>query len=80
MFVQVYETTGNDFVPVFKVYYENGELNLDEVPEKLRESWERFGLIYRNKRLTTEDGEKFLRAVSSELKGSMLRASEVMEE
>lgn len=61
----------------FRVKLNNGEVNLEEVPNSMREAWEKYGIPYKGKLVKPEDGETFLRAVSNDMNGSMVRSDDI---
>jgi hypothetical protein len=79
MYVEVFRTTASGQVPWFKVYYKDGVVNLDEVPEKVKATWQKFGLRYKGKKVMPEDGEDFLRAIARDFNGSMARSNDPIE-
>lgn len=61
----------------FRVKLDNGEVDLSEVPDSMRDVWEKYGIPYRGKVVKPKDGEEFLRAVSTDLNGSMVRSDDI---
>lgn len=79
MYVEVFETTPDGQEPWFRVTYEDGKVDMSEAPEKLQTAWDKYGIPYRGTKVKPDDGEEFLRAVASDLNGSMARSNDVIE-
>jgi hypothetical protein len=77
MYVEVFETTGEGQKLWFKVYTKDGVVDLSEVPKKLKDTWVKYGIPYKGKRVNPYDGEVFLQAVARDMNGSMTRSSDV---
>jgi hypothetical protein len=62
-------------------YEENSDIVMHNVPSKLVNSWERFGIPKGpGKVVKPEDGLAFLKAVARDFNGSMVRSNDVVEE
>lgn len=81
MYVEVFQTKSTGQESWFKVYFESGVIILSEVPDKLKKTWEKYGIPNGpGRRVLPQDGEKFLEAIARDFNGSMVRSNEVKEE
>lgn len=79
MYVEVFQTTPEGQELWFTAKYADGEVDLTEVPDGLKTSWEKFGIPYRGKAVKPNDGEVFLKAIARDFNGSMVRSNDVVE-
>lgn len=80
MYVEVFITRETGQERWFKVGITDGVADLSTVPDKLKNTWEKYGLPNGPGRtVRPEDGEKFLEAIARDFNGSMVRSENVRE-